>query len=157
MATVFTSDLIAPCGMNCGVCKAYLAYSREVPYEKGKISHCTGCLVRNKNCAFVKRDCEKLRKNQIRFCYECEDMPCDKLAKLDEYYSARYRMSMVENLRIIQEKGMTKFLRKQAKKYRCPSCGDVVSVHDGKCYACGYQGEKTRCFKPKRRWVPNRK
>ena len=45
-------------------------------------------------------------------------------------------MSMVENLREIREKGMEKFLEKQEKKYRCPECGDFVSVHDGKCYVC---------------------
>ena len=156
------AELIAPCGMNCGICKAYLAYSRGVPYKKGEVSHCSGCLVRDKTCAFIKRDCEKLRKRQIRFCYECEDMPCKKLAHLDEHYSARYCMSMVENQKMIQEKGMDEFLRSQAEKYCCPSCGDVVSVHDGKCYACGYHGEKPikRIGKSqwdKYRWVPNQK
>ena len=47
-------------------------------------------------------------------------------------------MSMVENLEKIKAKGMTEFLAEQAEKYRCPNCGDVVSVHDGKCYSCGY-------------------
>ena len=51
-------------------------------------------------------------------------------------------MSMIENQEMIQEKGMDEFLKSQAEKYCCPSCGDVVSVHDGKCYACGYKGEK---------------
>jgi rubrerythrin len=46
-------------------------------------------------------------------------------------------MSMVENLKTIKTKGMDGFLADQAEKYRCPNCGDVVSVHDGKCYSCG--------------------
>ncbi len=142
MEDKLTSDLIAPCGMNCGICKCYLAYSRGVPYQKGKVSHCSGCIARNKTCAFIKRDCEKLRKKKIRFCYECADMPCRKLAHLDDHYSARYGLSMLENQKIIKEKGMDEFLKSQAEKYTCPSCGDLVSVHDGKCYACGYQGEK---------------
>ncbi len=153
----FTPDLVAPCGMNCGVCKAYLAYSREVPHEKGKVTHCTGCMIRNKNCAFIKKGCEKLRKGQIRFCYQCPDMSCERLAKLDLRYRARYGMSMVENQKMIKEKGMDEFLKSQAEKYRCPRCGDVVSVHDGKCYACGYQGAKPKGFDPKLRWVPNKK
>ena len=33
---------------------------------------------------------------------------------------------------------MTEFLAEQAEKYRCPNCGDFVSVHDGKCYSFGY-------------------
>ena len=157
MAKAFTSDLIAPCGMNCGICKSYLAYSRGVPYKKGEVSHCNGCLVRDKNCAFIKRDCPRKVGKNLRFCYECEDMPCKQLAKLDELYRARYGMSMVENQKMMQQKGIDEFLRSQAEKYRCPGCGDVVSVHDGKCYACGYQADKPKGSNPKLRWIPNRK
>ena len=157
MNRALAPDLVAPCGMNCGICKAYLAYSRGVPYRKGEVSHCNGCLVRNKNCAFVKRDCQKLRKKQIRFCYECSDMPCKNLAKIDKLYRARYGMSMVENQEMIREKGMDEFLRSQLEKYRCSSCGDTISVHDGKCYTCGYQGDKPKGSNPKWRWIPNRK
>jgi hypothetical protein len=157
MSKKFSAELIAPCGINCGVCKAYLAYSRGVPKKKGQVSHCTGCQVRDKQCAFIKKDCEKLRKKQIRFCYQCTDMPCDHLAKLDKHYMARYGLSMVENLKILKEKGVEAFLKGQAEKYRCPSCGDVVSVHDGKCYKCGFQGPKPTGFNPKLRWVPNKK
>ena len=157
MVEKLTPDLIAPCGMNCGICKAYLAYSRGVPYKKGEVSHCTGCLVRNKNCAFIRRDCKKLRKKQIRFCYECADMPCEQLAKLDGLYRARYGMSMIENLKMIRERGMDEFLKSQSERYRCASCDDIISVHNGKCYACGYQAEKPKGSNPKLRWVPNRK
>jgi len=155
-------ELIAPCGMNCGVCKSYLAYSRGAPYKKGETYHCTGCLERNKNCSFIKRDCEKTRKGQVRFCYECQEMPCKNLAKIDAHYSARYGMSMVENLKTIQEKGMDAFLKSQEEKYRCPSCGDLVSVHDGKCYKCSFQGVKPKQKAGKAQWdkatwVPERK
>ena len=162
MEDKLTSDLIAPCGINCGICKCYLAYSRGVPYQKGKVSHCSGCIARNKTCAFIKRDCEKLRKKQIRFCYECTDMPCRKLAHLDDHYRARYGMSMLENQKMIKEKGMGAFLKSQAEKYACTSCGDLVSVHDGKCYVCGYQREKPvkkvgKAQWDKARWIPDRK
>jgi len=134
----FTSVLIAPCGMNCGICKAYLAYSRGVPKQRGKVTHCAGCLPRNKNC-FVKRGCRKLRKKEVNSCYECNDMPCQNLDRLDRRYRQRYNMSMIENLKEIKEKGTEEFLRIQREKYRCPECGDVISVHDVKCYVCGYK------------------
>jgi rubrerythrin len=51
-------------------------------------------------------------------------------------------MSMVENLRELKERGMEEFLRIQREKYKCPECGDIVSVHDGKCYACGHVKRK---------------
>jgi len=131
----FTPELIMPCGMNCGICKRYLAYSRGIPEKKGKVSHCQGCIPRNKNCV-IKRSCRKLRRKEIESCLECDDMPCETLDCLDWRYRSRYGMSMVENIREIMEKGMEKFLEKQEKKYRCPECGDFVSVHDGKCYVC---------------------
>jgi rubrerythrin len=58
---------------------------------------------------------------------------------------------------MMKEKGMEEFLKSQSEKYRCPSCGDIVSVHDGKCYTCGYQAEKPKGSNPEKRWVPNRK
>jgi hypothetical protein len=157
-----TPELIAPCGMNCGICKSYLAFSRGVPKANGKVSHCSGCRVRGKNCAFIKRNCPRKAGKNPKSCLECADMPCRGLNHLDQHYRARYDMSMVENLKEIKEKGMTEFLKNQQAKYRCPSCGDVVSVHDGKCYACGYQGEKPikkvgRARWDKARWVPDRK
>ena len=149
-----TPELIAPCGMNCGICKRYLALSRGVPKERGKVSHCSGCRPRNKNCAF-KRRCQKLLKNDVKFCFECEEMPCANLKRIDRRYREKYAMSMVENLKEMKEKGMKHFLENQKERYKCPKCGDTISVHDGKCYACGYQADKPKSFKPKHRWVPN--
>lgn len=59
------------------------------------------------------------------------------LAHLDKRYRERYGMSMVENLQELKAKGMDEFLKSQVEKYRCPNCGGVVCVHDGKCYSCG--------------------
>jgi hypothetical protein len=131
----FTPELVAPCGMNCGICKNYLAYSLGVPEKKGKLSYCPGCLPRNRNC-YVKRGCRKLRRNEINSCCECDDVPCENLDRLDRRYRSRYEMSMVENIREIKEKGIKKFLENQEEKYACPECGDVVSVYCGKCYTC---------------------
>lgn len=130
-------DLIAPCGMNCAICKWYLAYSRNIPKKRGKVIHCPGCIPRGKNC-FIKRGCKKLRKNEIKFCFECKDMPCENLDRLDRRYKKHYNMSMVENLKELKRRGMKKFLENQRKKYKCPECGGVISVHDNKCYDCGY-------------------
>lgn len=152
----FTPELIGPCGMNCGLCKSYLAYSRGVPAKKGEVSHCSGCRARNKNCAFVKRDCPRKVGKQLDSCMECPDMPCERLAKLDENYRIRYGAGFVENLKMIKEKGMEEFLKSQAERYKCPKCGDILSIHDGKCYACGYQGPKPQTSDPKYRWKPNK-
>ncbi len=144
----FTVDQIAPCGMNCGLCRAYLAYTHGVPRQRGKVSHCPGCRPRDagasdypKNC-YIKRGCKQLSNHQIQSCSQCmETMPCKNLIRLDKRYRERYGMSMVENSREIKAKGMDEFLKNQAEKYRCPRCGDVICVHDGKCYGCNNKRE----------------
>jgi len=137
----FNPELIAPCGMNCALCKAYNAYTHGVPTKKGKVTHCAGCLPRAKNC-YIIRGCPKLRKQQIQSCSQCDSIPCEKLAHLDKRYRERYGMSMVENVKMIKEKGMVEFLKSQAERHSCPNCGSVVCVHDSKCYSCGYVRNK---------------
>ena len=136
------ADIIAPCGMNCGICRAYIAQRLGVPRVRGKVTYCAGCVPRAKNC-YVKRGCKKLTKHEIQYCYQCEEMPCEHLAHLDKRYRERYGMSMVENQKALKEKGMDEFLKSQEEKYQCPSCGEKVCVHDGKCYGCGYQRKRS--------------
>jgi hypothetical protein len=136
----FTPELIAPCGMNCAICRAYLAYTHGIPRKKGKITYCAGCLPRGKNC-YIKQGCKKLSKHQIQSCSECDTIPCEKLAHLDKRYRERHNMSMVENLKLIKTKGLNEFLKNQQEKYTCPNCGDIICVHDAKCLACGYKIE----------------
>lgn len=138
MNNKFTPELVAPCGMNCAICKAYIAYANGIPRVRGKVNYCEGCLPRAKNC-YVIRGCKKLSKHKILSCSECDTMPCEKLAHLDKRYRERYGMSMVGNLKLLKAKGMDEFLQNQTEKYTCPSCGDIVCVHDAKCYVCGYK------------------
>jgi hypothetical protein len=140
-AEKFTPALLAPCGIYCGTCKAYLACTHGVPRQKGRITYCIGCRPRDKNC-YIKRGCQKLRKHEIENCSQCDEMPCKNLAHLDKRYRERYDMSMVENLKEIRAKGVEAFLGGVQIKYRCPNCGDTVSVHDGKCYSCGFIRKK---------------
>lgn len=78
-----------------------------------------------------------MSKEEIRFCFECGQTPCKNLDRVDRRYRSRYNMSMVENLKEIQTRGIEIFLKNQEAKYQCSRCGDVVCVHDGKCYSCG--------------------
>ncbi len=133
----FTAEQIAPCGMNCGICSAYLAYIHDIPRKRGKISHCSGCRARGKQCAYLKKNCGRIGKGKLTFCYECEDFPCGRLKHIDERYRLNYGISFIGNLAAIRDSGMEPFLRKQERAFRCRKCGiDVVCVHNGKCYEC---------------------
>ncbi len=134
---LFTPDLIAPCGMNCGLCSAYLAFSHNIPKKRGKITHCAGCRARPKMCAWLKGNCDQLATGKIQFCYECADFPCDRLSHIDHRYQTSYNTSFIRNLEEIRDHGMNVFLKNQTKRYMCRRCEvDVISVHKGKCYRC---------------------
>ena len=128
--------LIAPCGMYCGVCSAYLAFSHQIPRKRGKITHCAGCRPRDKQCAYLKKRCRLLREKTIRYCSECPTYPCKRLLHLDERYRDNYGMSLIENLEIIRRRGSKALLASIGTRYSCRRCGELISVHNGKCFVC---------------------
>ena len=135
------SELIAPCGMNCAICVAYFGYTMSGTMRKHSCQGCqsketSGTSLSRKNCAFLKKHCELLRKNLVRFCYECDEFPCEHLKKLDNRYRRTYNMSMIENLESIEGVGMKRFLQDQAEKYTCHQCGGSICVHTNICYRC---------------------
>lgn len=131
-------SLVAPCGMNCGVCKRYLATARGLAPKKG-LPRCIGCRPGNKKCGFIKGSCELLRENRIKFCFECKDFPCEKLERLNHRYTSKYNASLIDNLLEIKKIGLDIWLKREEKKWKCPRCGGTMSVHNRMCYDCGYR------------------
>ena len=131
------NNLAAPCGIYCGACRQYLLWKKDLLEERGYKQGCKGCRIRNKNCAFIRRDCPTLRKKEIDFCYECDQFPCQKLQKIDTHYQEKYSVNMVKNLKRIEEIGVEKWLQEQKELYICPECGGEICVHDAECYDCG--------------------
>ncbi len=143
-------DLIAPCGMNCGICSAYLAQKYDLRSKGIRMSYCTGCRPRDKRCSFLKKRCTLLLNNNVKYCYQCDDFPCRELSHLDKRYRMYYRMSMVENLESIKESGTRQFLEKEEERWKCPECGGVICCHNGICFSCGVS--KLRDKKKLYRW-----
>jgi hypothetical protein len=127
--------LVAPCGMNCGVCISYLAMKNDLERKGFHKKYCMGCLPCSNSCS-LKRSCRKLSDGSVRFCFECGDYPCKKLKALDKRYRTKYHMSMLENLEYIKKHGVEKFLEKEEEKWRCPCCGGVICCHNGLCLSC---------------------
>lgn len=130
-------NLAAPCGIYCGACRQYLTTKKNQFEKRGLKQECKGCRIRNKKCAFIRKQCPSLLKNEIEFCYECDTFPCDNLDKLDNTYRKKYFMSPIENNKRINEVGVAKWLDEQAILYTCPECKGDISVHDAECFDCG--------------------
>jgi hypothetical protein len=126
------SSLIAPCGMNCGICRAYLRPKKKCPGCRGedtqKMLSCLQCKIKN---------CERIRVERYQFCFRCESYPCQRLKQLDKRYRTKYSMSMLENLASIKATGLAAFIEKENKRWQCPICGGMVCVHTGYCLQCG--------------------
>jgi len=122
-------NLIAPCGINCGVCRAHLREKNRCPGCKNSptLKSCQNCKIKLCN------------KRKGEYCLPraesrggCADFPCERLKHLDKRYREKYGMSEIENLEFIKKHGIEKFLRNQIKKYICNK--GILCVHDRKFY-----------------------
>ena len=115
---MFTANMIAPCGLDCSICKRALA----------ETSPCAGCRGPN--------------DNKPEFCSSgCGIIPCADVMEKETRYGSKYplRESPLENLRVIREAGMAAFLEHERRQWTCPACGGIICVHTGVCSGCGRQ------------------
>lgn len=129
-------DLIAPCGMNCGLCIAYQFGKKNLNKKGFHKSCCPGCIPRGKGCLHFADSCSLLGEGKIRFCTECKDYPCKRLRALDKRYRTKYHLSMLENLDFLKSHGLDTFLQYEADRWACPSCGSMICCHNGLCLDC---------------------
>lgn len=64
------NQLFSLCGLNCGLCPMLLG------------NHCGGCGNGNQSCKIAR--CS-LEHGKIEYCYECNQYPCEKYQRTDEY------------------------------------------------------------------------
>ncbi|HSW58460.1 MAG TPA: DUF3795 domain-containing protein [Dehalococcoidales bacterium] len=132
-------QLIAPCGMNCGLCISYQAEKYDLKSKGFNRRFCAGCRPRGKNCTFMESHCARLAGGRVKFCYECPDFPCRRLEALDKRYRTKYHLSMIENLKHIRLNGMESFLLQEEAKWRCGQCGGTICCHNGLCLNCSLE------------------
>lgn len=124
MKNPITQNLIAPCGMNCGICRAFLR-------EKNP---CHGCNYAEKNMPKTRVNC-KMRictKRTGKYCCNCAEFPCERLRHLDKRYRTKYGMSEIENLEFIREHGIRKFVARERERWISEK--GVFCVHDKQYY-----------------------
>lgn len=129
-------ELIAPCGMNCATCSNYLANANNL-----NKSQCAGCRTSNKKCTYLFEKCTGMNhplegNAKAKFCFECGQYPCKEIERMDRRYRGNYGISVKKNLEHIQKNGLTKFVAEQYNEHHCSRCGEMVSVHNKKCFKC---------------------
>jgi len=124
--------LIAPCGINCGLCRAYLRQKKPCGGCRGgsanKSDSCLNCKIKN---------CGVLRQNRLEFCFKCSKFPCERIEHLDLRYRTRYHVSPIENLAVVKTRGIQYFLNQEKGRWTCRECGGTICMHKGHCIQCG--------------------
>lgn len=124
------ADFIAPCGINCRVCRVHMRSKQPCPgcaeSDAHKPRHCVSCAIRL---------CGTRPAGEPR-CDAC-DMPCRRLKDMDRRYRRQYGVSPLDNLRVIRERGLDAFLLAEQHKWTCPACGGLLCQHESLCPQCG--------------------
>ena len=101
-------NLIAPCGLYCGECKAF------------QNERCRGCISRKGLCLKYTKICKIYsccaERRKLRFCGECKDFPCEKFTKF--FNTLAWYNEVVNNLIRIKKIGAEKFLKEQVKRVK---------------------------------------
>jgi len=125
-------ELIAPCGLNCRLCRAYIRENRTCPGCRGdddlKSQSSVSCWIKT---------CEKLKSEEIRFCSSCNKFPCGPLNRLDNRYRTNYGVSEIANLNEIKLFGLSHFVESENERWIGPECGRMIDMHKPQCPSCG--------------------
>jgi hypothetical protein len=137
--TLRYTGLIAPCGMNCGLCIGHLREKKPCggcfkKDDPNKPKQCRSCVIVN---------CELLSKTESGFCYDCKIYPCARLKRLDTRYKTKYGMSMLENLTYIHNHSLQTFLKNEEIRWTCTNCGAGICVHRKICLNCKTEKSKS--------------
>ena len=138
-------ELVSPCGLYCGVCSIYYAYSNNNQKLKEKIAKvynetpdkiaCKGCrsdmvywyctICQIKTCALEKG---------FEGCYQCQEFPCDKIESFPVPEGKKHILRAVPEWRKL---GTEQWIKEEEKLFSCNKCGDHFFRGARKCPSCG--------------------
>lgn len=129
MPEIIENEMIAPCGVNCMACMAYLREKNKCNgcngSDENKPYHCTKCKIKY---------CDIRLENNYTYCYEC-DKKCQRIKQLDKRYIKNYEVSLLENLENLKTDS-SNFLAMEISKWGCRVCGGIICQHTKICSNC---------------------
>lgn len=113
---VTREQLVAPCGLDCGICELYMCKDnsqlKEFLIQKGVPEAslpCPGCRTIEGRCPVIQKKCATYtcaENKGINLCSECNEFPCMKIAPAADKASALPHNLKVYNLSVIKERGL---------------------------------------------------
>jgi len=144
-------ELLAPCGLYCGVCKIYKAHKdNDLEFKKEILSKlhdygvksvddivCTGCMSNGVVFDFCRtcriKDCIKNKK--IEGCYQCDEFPCKII---NDWPDPLDKKVMLRAIPAWRDLGTKKWVKAEEERYQCPKCGNTLFHGAKKCNKCAY-------------------
>jgi len=118
------SKLIAPCGIDCGICELFLCRDdhrlMDALVSKGiprSVLPCGGCRQIRGKCPAIGGRCATYvcaMERWVTFCNDCEDFPCTKLAPAADRAGTLPHNMKLFNLCTIQQFGLHEFVKRSA-------------------------------------------
>jgi hypothetical protein len=141
-------ELLAPCGLYCGVCAIYIAHkTNNVRFKQALFPvykafaksiediSCTGCLSDGiifpvcRVCAIKKCTQDK----GIKGCYQCDEFPCKYI---NNFPIPVGKKVILRSIPAWRELGTEKWVEQEEERYRCPECGNKLFRGAKKCNNC---------------------
>lgn len=118
-------NLVAPCGIDCGICELYL--SRDNAQLKAAlvgvgipeaVLPCNGCRDNQGHCPIMSGQCATwscVESHQVHTCGDCPEFPCEMLNPAADGADKLPHNLKVFNLATIKKSGIKGFLEKSAE------------------------------------------
>ena len=137
-------NLLAPCGLYCGVCGIYYADKKQDEKLKRKLAkayfckpeqiECDGCLSDNKY--FFCKSCSIRRcvqKKGLAGCHQCEDFPCRRITKFPVDAAKNF---MLKSIPVWKESTDAEYVAWEEKNWTCTECGTLAFRGAQRCPKC---------------------
>ena len=142
---MINQELVAPCGLYCGVCGIYCATASDDQPLKEKLAKAYGDTPDKINC----RDCLSdsvywyckvcpvkscTREKRYSGCHQCESFPCDKI---ENFPVSEGKKNILRAIPLWRELGTEAFIKGEEKLFSCDNCGAKLFRGARKCRQCG--------------------
>ena len=145
-------ELLAPCGLYCGVCAVQIAdRTNNIKFKKAILNSnvykgfakklddikCVGCLSEKDEDIFgfcqqcPIRDC--VSKKKIEGCHQCDEFPCKWLKRFPVPIGRKVIMRAIPYRK---EHGTQKWIEHEEERYHCPECGNPLYRGARRCNKC---------------------